>query len=418
MDLCWQAIAPDTSAWYQAKAPWLDIEVQKWLFYHLLDGREDLWTGSPYNALRLTLIGVTSFFRDPKAFENLERVLKTYLARKKPGEALRCWVPGCSTGEEAYSLAIMFHHLLGEEITRYHVQIFGTDLDERAIEQARRGRFFPQHLESVPANLVQTYFDQVTEEEFQVKKAIRSSVLFSVHHLISQPPFLKLDLISCRNLLIYFDQSLQQQVIPLFHYALKPEGLLFLGKSETIGQFSELFTTLDSKNRIFRRKGTPAHLIPRLPLPRVRRPAPSQMATSVQPQVKTLEQKVKETLYQTYEHPYLLIDHDFSVREIQGDMSWFLRFPEGGMQVNLLRLIHTDLEIEVLGVITRAIKNREAQQGTPKRLHQGEQVTWVRLSVKPLLYQKDSEELYLVIFERLNLEEFFEASRAWYPQCI
>ncbi|MCX5723222.1 MAG: PAS domain-containing protein [Nitrospirae bacterium] len=203
------------------------------------------------------LIGVTSFFRDPQAFELLEqKVLPALVEGKQEGATLRLWVAGCSTGEEAYSLAILLVEYLAQKHLRLTVQIFASDLDSRAIDQARTG-LYPVGIagDLTPARL-QRFFTK-EDGNYRVKKEIRDLVVFATHNLLTDAPFTKLDLLSCRNLLIYLDAPAQRKILPLFHYALKPNGILFLGSSETIGDCDHLFMTIDRKWKLFKRTAEP-----------------------------------------------------------------------------------------------------------------------------------------------------------------
>ncbi len=201
------------------------------------------------------LIGVTSFFRDPLAFEVLAaQGLPGLLDDKSDGAPVRVWVPGCATGEEAYSLAILLREYMAHRKVRFQVQIFGTDLDAQAIGVARKG-FYPAGIANdvTPERLEQFFTKEGSY--YRVKKDIRDLLIFSPHNLLGDPPFTKLDLLSCRNLLIYLEARTQRRLFPLFHYALKEKGLLFLGSSETIGEFEEgLFETVDQKGKLYRRK--------------------------------------------------------------------------------------------------------------------------------------------------------------------
>ncbi|MFC0655873.1 CheR family methyltransferase [Mongoliitalea lutea] len=180
------------------------------------------------------LIGVTKFFRDQEAFETLKEYLEELVNHKKPNDTIRIWVPGCSTGEEPLSLAFLLQDILDAKQKPLNIQIFATDIDDMAIQFARSAVFTENSIQELPQELVSKYFVKSDKGDYEVVKNIRSMILFSKHDLINQPPFLKLDLISCRNLLIYFNTTLQNHVIPIFHYALNPDGLLFLGKSENI----------------------------------------------------------------------------------------------------------------------------------------------------------------------------------------
>jgi two-component system CheB/CheR fusion protein len=201
------------------------------------------------------LIGVTIFFRDPAAWECLrKKVIPAILAAHPAGGALRAWVPGCSTGEEAYSLAMIFKEAMAEQKpTRgFALQVFATDLDKDAIDRARQGVYPANIANDLSAERLRRFFVQ-DEHGYQVSKEIREMVIFAPQNLIMDPPFTRLDILSCRNLLIYLAPELQRKLLPLFHYSLNPGGVLLLGSAETIGTATDLFAPLDGKTRIFRR---------------------------------------------------------------------------------------------------------------------------------------------------------------------
>lgn len=200
------------------------------------------------------LIGVTSFFRDPAAWEALEkRAIPSLIAARPSGGLLRAWVAGCSTGEEAYTLAILFREVIDEikPAGNFKLQIFATDLDKDAIDKARTGNYPFNIAADLSAERIKRYFDK-DDCGYRIKREIRETIVFAPHNLIMDPPFTKLDILVCRNLLIYVEQDLQKKLLPLFHYSLNNRGVLFLGSAETIGTYSTLFETVDSKSRIFR----------------------------------------------------------------------------------------------------------------------------------------------------------------------
>ncbi|HRQ57555.1 MAG TPA: chemotaxis protein CheB [Azoarcus taiwanensis] len=209
------------------------------------------------------LIGVTGFFRDPAAWDSLRDVaFPALFARSPSGRALRAWVPGCSTGEEAYSLAIIFKEALERHkpAGRYSLQIFGTDLAHDAIDQARQGHYSQGIKTEVSADRLTRYFIP-TDDGYQVGKEVREMVIFAPQNMAQDPPFTKLDLLSCRNVLIYFTAELQKRLLALFHYSLVPGGVLFLGNSETIGSATELFAPLDSKSRLYKSVDIPSQIL-------------------------------------------------------------------------------------------------------------------------------------------------------------
>ena len=199
------------------------------------------------------LIGVTSFFRDPEAWESLKKECITSLLANHPsGGMVRAWVAGCSTGEEAYSLAIVFKEALEtlKPSGRFKLQIFATDIDRDAIEKARVGLYPLNITADVSPNRLRQYFEK-DDHGYRITKEIRETIVFAPHNIIMDPPFSKLDILVCRNLLIYMEQELQKKLMPLFHYSLNPDGILFLGSAETVGTSSQLFEPLDSKSRLF-----------------------------------------------------------------------------------------------------------------------------------------------------------------------
>jgi two-component system CheB/CheR fusion protein len=206
--------------------------------------------------LRGLLIGVTNFFRDPEAFKALEeKVIPKLFAGKPVGTVIRVWVAGCSTGEEAYSIAILLQESMEALKQNYKVQVFATDIDSQAIATARAG-LYPTSIAAdlSPERLARFFSAEPDGSAYRIHKGIRDLVLFSTQDVIKDPPFSKLDLISCRNLLIYMDGDLQKKLIPLFHYVLKPDGMLFLGTSETVGEFDNLFSALNHKSKLYQRK--------------------------------------------------------------------------------------------------------------------------------------------------------------------
>ena len=206
------------------------------------------------------LINVTSFFREPEAFEALKSTILPELLRDKPSDyTIRVWVPGCATGEEAYSIAMVIREYAESTKQDYRLQMFATDIDESSIGQARTG-FFPANIaQDVPAPRLARFF--VKEETgFRVKKDIREAIVFAVQNVTKDAPFTKLDLVSCRNVLIYMEPDLQGTLISLFHYSLKPGGMLLLGSSETIGPSTGLFSAIDRKWKFFRAKPKAGHV--------------------------------------------------------------------------------------------------------------------------------------------------------------
>jgi two-component system CheB/CheR fusion protein len=195
---------------------------------------------------------VTNFFRDPESFETLKKILLELVKSKPDNGQIRIWVPGCYTGEEAYSIAILLRECMNEAKKYLNVQIFATDIDTTAIEKARIGSF-----SGIASDVSKERLNRFFTSEgnlYHIRKEIREMLIFAPQSIIKDPPFTKLDLISCRNLLIYLNAELQKKIIPVFHYSLVPNGILFLGSSETIGEFVDLFSLVDKKWKIYKRR--------------------------------------------------------------------------------------------------------------------------------------------------------------------
>ena len=208
------------------------------------------------------LIGVTSFFRDADSFEILKKsVLPQHLQNMRRDAVFRAWIPGCSTGEEVYSLGMVLRECLDEASLRVNLQLFGTDIDKYAIDRARDGLFPASIAGDLSKERLNRFFVK-TGEMYRIRKEIRDTVVFSVQDLMRDPPFSRLNLLCCRNLLIYLNGVAQKRLIPLFHYTLVPQGILMVGTSETIGGFTSLFDVVDKKWKVFRRKEVPPHPAP------------------------------------------------------------------------------------------------------------------------------------------------------------
>ncbi len=357
---------------------------------------------------QMILIGVTQFFRDTEAFNELEKYIRKILDNKTVKDPLRVWVPGCATGEEAYSIAILFTNLLGKRVGEYNIQIFATDIDEKAISYARRGLYPKDSVNELPRVVVEEHFTKRANDQYEVNKSIKQLVLFSKHDVTVNPPFLKLDLISCRNLLIYFNLSLQKHVIPIFHYSLNLDGILFLGKSETVGQFADLFTTLDGKYKVFKRKGgVSIHSVRFSSFKPQRRGNTGIAGRPVENTRLTINEMVKETFYNTFEHPYVVINDTLDIQEVYGDVRLYLSLQEGTMNSNLLKFVHKDLQIELRSLVNRAVNERAMVKGKIKKIKFYGMMHYVRIVIKPLLYSKPDSELFIIIFERIDFETGF-----------
>ncbi|MDR3414488.1 MAG: chemotaxis protein CheB [Formivibrio sp.] len=308
------------------------------------------------------LIGVTRFFRDPVSWACLqERILPDLLAAYPMGAAFRAWVAGCSTGEEAYTLAIAFREV-HEKLKlpgRYSLQIFATDLDPDAIAKARQG-FYPANIAAdVSEEHLRRYFVE-NDGRYQVGKEIREMVVFAPHNLIMDPPFTKLDIVTCRNLLIYLGAELQKKLLPLFHYSLNPGGTLMLGSAESIGGFTELFEPLDAKMRLFRRS---SNLLPAYQLEFPTRHFPTRtesiMVTKPEPTTDNLQNLADQLLLQQFSPTAVLVTGTGDLLYISGRTGKYLEPAAGKVNWNIHAMAREGLRHELSLALPRALRDNE-----------------------------------------------------------
>ncbi|MGV8955131.1 MAG: CheR family methyltransferase, partial [Cypionkella sp.] len=311
------------------------------------------------------LIGVTNFFRDPAVWDCLmDKVIPELLARYPAGKALRAWVPACSTGEEAYSLAIAFREAMDriKPQGRFSLQIFATDLDEDAINQARQAVYPANIAADVPPQRLARFFVE-DEKGYRVSKAIREMVVFAPQNIIMDPPFTKLDILTCRNLLIYLGPELQKKLIPLFHYALSSHGVLVLGTSETVGNFTQLFDPIDGKLRIYRRNDHPLSMVevdfPTKHMPSAPVPAEEGPAASAPINLQALADQV---LLQNFAPAAVLVTAEGDILYISGRTGKYLEPAAGKANWNIHAMAREGLRFE----LASAVKNALRQAGPVK----------------------------------------------------
>lgn len=363
----------------------------------------ELLRGSEEEARKLVrdlLIGVTSFFRETKAFEMLISTIAPAIVERARGEyPVRIWVPGCASGEEAYSLAMVFMEAIRRSGKRVSLQIFATDIDSEALEIARAGIYPVSATADLPSEYVQQFF--VREgEHVSVIKPVRESVVFAVQNLITDPPFSRLDLVSCRNLLIYLDNEVQAKVIRLFHFALRENGYLFLGSSETIGLRTDMFRTISKKWRIYHRLQTPsdargtdyyplvsdaAVITPRTAGDRVRGPVG-----------RRLGERVEEKLLGEYAPAAVLVDRNGEALYFHGATSNYLGMPTGSATHDVVSLAREPLRMTLRAALQRAM--REKMKIEARQVAVGDRGNERKVTIKvwPL---DENEGTFLVCFE-------------------
>ncbi|GJQ60757.1 MAG: chemotaxis protein CheR [Candidatus Scalindua sp. AMX11] len=347
------------------------------------------------------LIGVTNFFRDPDAFEILkEKVLIGLLNSKRSNSNLRIWVPGCATGEEAYSIAILVAEIIDKMQRHYNVQIFGTDIDNDAIEFAR-GAIYPDSIAAdVTVERLNRYFIK-DEGSYKVKKKIREMLVFATQSLIKDPPFSRLDLVSCRNVMIYMNTTLQKRILPIFHYTLNADGYLFLGTSETIGEFTDLFSTVNSKWKIYQRRGTVIERVTGFPIIPIDDRITDQQKQDEKNGLKGINmyQLAEREVINTYAPPFVVINEKHDVLYVNGQVYKYLLTPVGVPSFNIIKMAHEDLRYKLSTLLHKMTKKREVITTSGLTIKYNGGFLTIDLTIRPLFIEDDKKGLMIVIFE-------------------
>ncbi|HSK76429.1 MAG TPA: chemotaxis protein CheB [Thermoanaerobaculia bacterium] len=347
----------------QYKASSLNRRIHRRMILHKLSGVEEYARflrknpGEVEVLYQDILIHVTSFFRNPATFAALKAtVLPKLFKDRSRDEPLRIWVLGCSTGEEAYSIAITFAEFAEAHGSRLPIQIFATDLNEAVIEKARAG-VYPQSIaHDVPPELLQRFFAEVGGS-YRISKTIRDMCVFARHNVLTDPPFSQIDLITCRNLLIYLEPALQQRVVPLLHYALKPAGFLLLGSSETIGSYRDLFELADSGHRCYTKKPSSRRLaFGPAAAHRPGRGGPIPGPARRQPADDDVQKEADRILLTRYVPPGVLVNADLEILQFRGDTGPYLAPAPGKASLNLLKMARKGLAVKLRAAINKARK--------------------------------------------------------------
>lgn len=346
------------------------------------------------------LIHVTSFFRDSESFNALKSlVFPVIIKDKSPGTPIRIWVAGCSTGEEAYSIAICLLEFLAEQVPHVPIQIYATDISETAIEYARNGIYTPSQVANVSPERLYRFFIQV-EDGYQISKAVRELCVFARQNLIGDPPFSRLDLICCRNVLIYLGTALQKKLLPIFHYGLKPTGFLMLGTSETVGDFADLFTLCDKKNKIYAKNLTSAR--PHIELtPSTHSPtaidSPPAMAEQLPNDLEIQKEADRIVLHQ-YAPAGIVVDANLEILQFRGHTSPYLEPAPGRASLNLLRMAKEELRRELQSAIYQSKQQHSPVKREGLEIKEGDRLRQITTNVIP--FQVGArQECFLVLFE-------------------
>ncbi|HME56500.1 MAG TPA: CheR family methyltransferase [Candidatus Lokiarchaeia archaeon] len=352
------------------------------------------------------LIGVTHFFRDEDAFSALDnKVISVLLKDRGEDDTIRVWVTGCSSGEEAYSIAMLLEDSINRSKQRVKVQIFATDIDSRAIDKARNG-VYPETIASElsPEKIEQFFIKQ--EHMYRVKKSIRSMIVFAQQDTLSDPPFSNIDLISCRNLLIYLRPEIQKRLIEVFHYSLKTEGFLFLGTAESITSFNELYEEIDRKQKIFRKKPG-GHYLAGFP-----GQYPSITDYSFRPEflkpggkkISSYRELVENIILDNYSPSAAIINTNHEILYIQGRTGKYLEPAEGAASMNILDMAREGLKMMIANAVRNAIANNETIRSENIRVKTNGDWTYINLIVQPFTEPEAMRGLLLIVFEERQNE--------------
>lgn len=361
--------------------------------------------GDPAERLALfrdLLINVTGFFRDTEAFEQLRtKVIPRLFEAREPQTPIRVWVPGCATGEEVYSLAILMREHADTVADPPQIQIFATDIDETALSVARAGRYPEAALDGIDAARMDRFFppDGATRV---IAREVRDLCVFSAHNILSHPPFSRMDLVSCRNLLIYLGGELQDRVVPVFHYALRPGGYLFLGTSESISRHRELFATVDQRHSIYQSRELEGRTVPvQLPLPDGYRIG---AAAGARPDAELgarhrMRMHVEQQVLDRHAPAHVAVTPEGEILYFSANTSPYLEIPRGAPDRQLLNIAKRDLRMDLRAALRDAIESGAPTSREVRMSRDGDRPDrHVRLTVEPLDHLGPAESMYLVVF--------------------
>ncbi|WP_069658280.1 CheR family methyltransferase [Arcticibacter eurypsychrophilus] len=353
------------------------------------------------------LIGVTKFFRDVNAYNTLKNKLTIILKNKIDEEPVRVWVAGCSTGEEAYSMAILLLECVGELKGKHvsRIQIFATDLDNDAIERARTGCYRDSISADVSVERLDKYFTK-REDIYCVKKELREMIVFAQHNMIKDAPFTRLDLLSCRNVLIYLTSELQKKIIPIFHYSLKSTGLLLLGPAESIGGFSEMFVPVDVKWKLFARKEGSLSVGKIIDFPFHVNKQSINLSTQDNSRKGIKSTSIAETfnkiLLESYTPASILVNEKGDILFINGKISRFMEFPQGEAVLNVNKMIKDELKYVLGNLIHQAALQKTMVSVADINVKEGDHFRLVSLKAV-MLEERPLQGLILVMLEDTGL---------------
>jgi two-component system CheB/CheR fusion protein len=347
------------------------------------------------------LIGVTSFFREPEAFDLLTKeVFPIILEDKTRKFTVRIWVPGCSTGEEVYSIAICLREYLEKTGTNVNVQIFGTDVSDKNIEKARAGLYPETIADDVSEERLRNFFAK-SNNHYQINKAIRDMCIFAKQDLTRDPPFSNLDIVSCRNVLIYFKPQIQKKIVPLFHYALKPSGFLLLGKSESIGGFNDLFSPLNKGIVYSKRPGaSKATFGMTLAEPLSQKEFAGKRVT--ERPLTILEDEIERILMNRYTPPGVVVNEDMDILIFRGNLAPYISPSSGEASLNLLHMVREELRLELQTASYLVRKQKQTIKRKGIVVKQNGKYKEINIELVPIQPPKSKDTYFLILFEEVT----------------
>jgi two-component system CheB/CheR fusion protein len=359
------------------------------------------------------LIGVTNFFRDREAFEALERdvipnLLKSLQDTLPHRDEIRVWSAGCSTGEEAYSLAILLTEQLALEASSAKLQVFATDIDDRAIAYGRKGAYPEAIITDVPPSRMRQYFTR-ENQNYRVRKEIREKVLFAKHSLLLDPPFSQVDLIVCRNLLIYLEREVQREIMQMFHFALRSGGYLFLGSSESVDGCLDLFMPVDKRNRIFRAKSVSSSLPQTPAIPRGGGYTRTTAAAPANTEKPTTARKISYAdihlrALEKAAPPSVIVDAHANILHMSDGVGRFLRYVAGEISGDLLTLAHPDLRLDIRTTLFQVQQSGIAFTSRKVRIEREQRSYLVNLTARPYKDDETENDYVLVLFDEQEVD--------------
>lgn len=359
----------------------------------------EILRGNPSELLALSqnmLVSVTSFFRDSEAFDVISRYLEEMISKKSINEELRIWSAGCATGEEPYSLGMIIADLCEKHRKPLSVKIFATDLDHEALGTARAGIYSNDETAGIPHEFRDKYMEK-KDQEFEIRKMIKDMIVFARQDLVQNPPFVKLDMVTCRNVLIYFEPTLQARIFEIFHYSLKQSGILFLGKSENA--HGSLFETVDKKEKIFRRLNVLTNITPRPNSKyqlssQVIHPSPRKKPS----EHESITEKAPIQLLKMLNISGVVVDEEGVVLHLMGDVSEYINFPKGQADFRITNLLPKGLSLEFSVLMKKAKKDLKAVKSRAFKLDSTSKKMFT-FSVMPMEKESNTRDLYVVAFE-------------------